>query len=141
MPTILIRQPNEVEFQGVKSYVKKFSLDDREMNRQEFKVLLYDNKLAAFGRLKNHTDGIELCTIGVVEEYRGKQLGNAIVRELLSDIKQDVYLVTVIPAFFTKLGFKEAKEYPIFLQNKRDNFCEHHHPGDCISVLKYSNHK
>ncbi len=136
---IYICRSNLKEFESdIKFYVKRFKLDDKNMAAHQFKVLLYENKFAAFGRLRDNGDAIELCSLGVVEEYRGKKLGNAIVKELLSEIKQDIYLVTVIPAFFTKLGFRETQEYPISLQDKRDNFCEHHHPGNCISVLKYS---
>ena len=138
MSTLIIRQPNEAEFEEVKNHLKKFVLDSSEADKGQFKVLLYNDKLAAFGRLKQRNDGIELCSIGVVEEYRGKKLGETIVKDILATAKTDVYLVTVIPAFFSKLGFNETKEYPASLQNKRENFCEHHHPGDCVSVMKYS---
>jgi len=138
MSTISIRQPNETEFVEVRNHLKKFVLDSSEATKEQFKVLLYDDKLAAFGRLKQRNDGVELCSVGVVEEYRGKKLGEAIVKDILSIVKTDVYLVTVIPNFFKKLGFIETKEYPASLQHKRDNFCEYHHPGDCITVMKYS---
>ncbi len=138
MINIVVRQPNEAEFEDVRSYLKKFVLDSSEATKEQFKVLLYDDKLAAFGRLKQRKDGTELCSIGVVEEYRGKKLGEAIVKDILSTINTDVYLVTVIPNFFKKLGFKETKEYPASLKDKRENFCEYHHPGDCVTVMKCS---
>ncbi|MGP8216141.1 MAG: GNAT family N-acetyltransferase [Bacteroidia bacterium] len=138
MSSIIIRQPNDAEFNSVKSYVKEYWLDDESMSKEQFKILLYEGNLAAFGRLKRHSDGIELCTLGVVEKFRNKNLGTAMVKGLLSGIGQDVYIVTVIPGFFTKLGFKATKEYPGSLQKKCDNCCNNYHVGQTYVVMKYS---
>jgi len=134
---VIIREPNDAELIHIKSFLKEYGLDDSGISKEQFKILLYNNEIAAFGRLKKHNDCIELCSVGVVKEYRGKGLGEAIVKNLLSEVKQDVYLVTVIPGFFNKMGFKEIKEYPISLKYKSENFCEKHHPGDVIAVMKW----
>lgn len=138
MATTLIRQPNAAEFEQVKKYAEKFRLDNENMERNQFKVLLRDNKLAAFGRLKVHKDAIELCTLGVVEEYRGKKLGEVLVSDFVAAAEQDIYLVTVIPFFFSKMGFKETKQYPASLQEKCDNCCSHYHVDETYVVMKHS---
>jgi N-acetylglutamate synthase-like GNAT family acetyltransferase len=138
MSTTIIHQPSESEFEQVKKYARQFNLDDENMERSQFKVLLSDNKLAAFGRLKVHKDAIELCTLGVVEEFRGKKLGEALVRDFINQINQDLYLVTVIPTFFSKMGFKEVKEYPASIKEKTEMCGTKHHVDEVYVVMKHS---
>ncbi|HWY99156.1 MAG TPA: GNAT family N-acetyltransferase [Bacteroidia bacterium] len=136
MATILFRQPNDAEFEEVKRHSEEYQLDNENMSKDQFKIILHEGKLAAFGRLKKHNDAMELSTVGVVKEFRGKKLGEAIVRSFADEARQDLYLVTVIPDFFSKMGFKAVKEYPISLQNKCDNCCQKHHPGEVYVVMK-----
>jgi N-acetylglutamate synthase-like GNAT family acetyltransferase len=138
MIATIIHQPTESEFEQVKKYAKQFNLDDENMERNQFKVLLQDNKLAAFGRLKVHKDAIELCTLGVVEEFRGKKLGETFVRDFIANAKQDIYVVTVIPAFFSKLGFKEVKEYPASIKEKSDRCGNKYHVDESYVAMKHS---
>ncbi|HSY75265.1 MAG TPA: GNAT family N-acetyltransferase [Bacteroidia bacterium] len=137
MSRVIIREPNDAELIHIKSFLKEYGLDDSGISKEQFKILLYDNELAAFGRLKKHDDCIELSSVGVIKEYRSKKLGEAIIKSFLSEAKQDIYLVTVIPGFFSKMGFKEVKEYPASLKYKSENFCEKHHPGDVVTVMKH----
>jgi N-acetylglutamate synthase-like GNAT family acetyltransferase len=138
MNTTIIHQPTESEFEQVKKYARQFDLDDENMEMSQFKVLLANNKLAAFGRMKVHKDGIELCTVGVVEEFRGKKLGQALVRDFIKSTKQDIYLVTVIPDFFNKMGFKEVKEYPASIKEKSEMCGTKHHVDETYVVMKHS---
>ena len=135
---MLIREPNDLEFEEVKKYVEKFWLDNENMTKEQFKVLLSDNELAAFGRLKTHKDAIELCTVGVVEEYRDRKLGKALAHDFIAGAKQDIYLVTVIPTFFSKMGFKEVKEYPDSIREKADRCGNKYHVDETYVVMKYS---
>jgi N-acetylglutamate synthase-like GNAT family acetyltransferase len=138
MSTTIIRQPTESEFERVKKYARQFNLDDENMGIKEFKVLLHDNKLAAFGRLKVHKDATELCTLGVVEEFRGKKLGETFVRDFIANAKQDIYVVTVIPAFFSKMGFKEVKEYPASIKEKTEMCGTKHHVDETYVAMKWT---
>jgi N-acetylglutamate synthase-like GNAT family acetyltransferase len=138
MAAILIREPDGAEFEMVKNYAKEYWLDDEGVDKKQFKVLLYDNKLAAFGRIKEHKDSTELCTIGVVEKYRGKKLGEALVKGFISGIKHDVYLVTVIPSFFHRMGFMETTKYPQSIREKTDRCGTKYHVDESYTVMKYS---
>ena len=140
MGAILFREPTEAELEVVKKYVHEYWLDDEGVDKKQFKILLYEGKLAAFGRIKEHKDSIELCTVGVVEKYRGKRLGEELVKRFLSEIKQEVYLVTVIPSFFNRLGFKEAKKYPASIREKCDRCGNKYHVDESYVVMRYAPH-
>lgn len=137
LSTITFRQPGEMEFAAVKNYVEKFWLDNENMLREQFHVLLNDDKLAAFGRLRDNPDATELCTLGVLEEYRGKKLGADMVKGLLSVARCDIYVVCVIPGFFRKLGFIPVQDFPPSIQKKRDLCTSHYHVGIPYEVMKW----
>jgi len=89
----------------ITAYVKEYVLDDEELLANQFIVAIHNNKLAGFVRLRHHTDGDELCTLGVIEQYRGKGIGKALVEEVKKKSSGALYLVCIIPIFFDKLGF------------------------------------
>ncbi len=138
MAEIVIREPNDKEFEQVKKHVEEFWLDNGNMVKSQFRILLFNNRLAAFGRLRENDDAIELCTLGVIKRYQKRGIGMAIVRALLSSVEKDVYIVTVIPKFFLKLGFDAVKQYPKSLQKKRDLCTTQYHVGEAYEVMKWS---
>jgi N-acetylglutamate synthase-like GNAT family acetyltransferase len=134
---ITTRQPDDKEFEEVKKLVEEFWLDNRNMLKEQFRILLYKGKLAAFGRIRRHMDAIEFCSLGVVKELRGKGFGRAMMQCLLAGIKGDSYLVTVIPDFFSKLGFKEVEQYPDSIKAKANLCSTQYHVGEEYKVMKY----
>lgn len=141
MNEVIVREPDSKEFEEVKKYVKQFWLDDEQMLKEQFKILLQDDKPVAFGRLREKEDATELCTLGVLEEYRGRRLGSAMVKSLVSLAKKDVHVVSVIPGFFRKQGFIPVQEYPASIKKKVELCTEHYHVGVPYQVMKYKNQK
>ena len=74
--------------------------------------------MVGFGRLRKHFDCIELCSLGVVTNYRRQGIGKAIVKELIKKSSDSIHLVCIIPDFFTPFGFKIVEQYPNAIQNK-----------------------
>ncbi len=135
------KQPNAGEFEEVKKWVEDFWLDDESMDSARFRVLVDSNKVIAFGRLRENIDATELCTLGVVKEFRGKGLGRLMVECLLKEAKQDIYVVTVIPAFFSKLGFEFVENYPASMQKKVNLCTTDYHVGEIYRVMKWKKPK
>lgn len=137
MSDIIIRQPNDKEFEQVKVLIDEFWLDNGNMQIEQFRVLLVDNKLTAFGRLRRNGDATELCTLGVVKEMQGKGYGKAMVKALLSEAEGEVYVVCIIPQFFVKSGFKEVEQYPPSIDFKVNLCNTHYHVGIPYKVMKW----
>jgi N-acetylglutamate synthase-like GNAT family acetyltransferase len=121
---ITLKTPTDKEFHQICEYIHEFELDNRDLEKKQFTAAFRDNQLVGFGRLREHTDGIELCSLGVVTPHRRQGIGKAIVAELIKKSPQRIYLVCIIPDFFTPFGFHIVKEYPISVQNKMD-YCIH----------------
>ncbi|MES2593115.1 MAG: GNAT family N-acetyltransferase [Bacteroidota bacterium] len=115
---LTLRTPTENEFIDICEFIRQFELDNRDLKKDQFTVALRDNELVGFGRLREHTDCFELCSLGVVTSYRRKGIGKAVVIELLKKTTTDIFLVCIIPEFFQPLGFHIVKHYPASIQNK-----------------------
>jgi len=120
--TLSFKTPTEKEFQQICHYIHEFELDDRSLNRQQFIAAFRGNELVGFGRLRDHSDCTELCTLGVITQYRRQGIGKAIVAELVRISPSNLFLVCIIPEFFTPFGFAIVNEYPAPLLNKL-NYC------------------
>ena len=118
----MISIPDNADFDFIKAHIKKFELDDRVLKKEEFLVLKKENELFAFGRIRKHKGCDEICSIGVVEKDRRKGYATLLVKELIKTATQPLYLVCIIPEFFTPLGFKVVIHYPAALADKL-NYC------------------
>jgi N-acetylglutamate synthase-like GNAT family acetyltransferase len=134
---IIIKQPDAKEFEQIKQHVKDLWLDDDSLKPEQFSVIADKGKVIAFGRLREHNDSTELCTLGVVKGSQRKGYGTKIVRHLLAQANRDVFLVTVLPGFFAKLDFDFADKYPDSLQKKVEMCGSHYHVGETYKVMKW----
>lgn len=120
--TLSFKTPTEKEFRQICDYIHEFELDDRNLLQHQFIVAFRDNELVGFGRLRTHSDCTELCSLGVVTPYRKQGIGKAITAELVKKSPENLYLVCIIPEFFTPLEFTVTNNYPPALLDKL-NYC------------------
>lgn len=117
------RKPTEIEFSSIVSFIIAYELDNRGLKKEQFLIAVYENILVGFARLREHSDCIELCSIGVVSPYRRKGIGKALVAELIKNVSKNIFLVCIIPDFFIPFGFKIINKFPVSIQEKI-NYCE-----------------
>lgn len=115
---LILRTPDNKEFQQICNYIRDFELDNRDLQPEQFTAAFRNNVLVGFGRLRQHSDCIELCSLGVITPLRRKGIGKAIVSELTKRTSQTLYLVCIIPDFFTPFNFKITDNFPGAVQNK-----------------------
>ena len=138
---MVFKQPDAKEFEQVKQMAEEFWLDNSAMQSEQFRVLSGNGKVIAFGRLKEHTDATELCTMGVAKYFQKKRYGSKMVSHLLSQAKRDVYLVTIIPDFFRKSGFAFVEDYPASVKKKIDMCVKDYHVDEPYFVMKWEKKK
>jgi len=61
--------------------------------------------------------------LGVAKSQRLKGIGSRLVHEIITKSKKPLFVVTVIPEFFQKFGFKEVNNYPEDLSYKLE-YCQ-----------------
>jgi N-acetylglutamate synthase-like GNAT family acetyltransferase len=115
-----ISVPEESSMDTIKRYIEEYCLDDENIEREQFIIAKYNNILVGFGRLKDHGDCAELCTLGVVSEYRGKGIGKQLVEALIKRAHSTLYVVCIIPDFFKKFEFEVVADVPDPIHRKYD---------------------
>lgn len=105
-------------FDQVKQYVDTFRLDNREMKANEFLIALIHDELVGFGRIREYGSCSELCSLGVVVPHSKKGIGTLLAKALILKAQKELYLATVIPAFFKRLHFDKVTCYPEALNDK-----------------------
>lgn len=114
-----LKQPSDKEFAQIRNFIADFELDNRDLKKEQFVVALDTNgEVLGFGRLRLHSDCMELCSLGVVTPHRLKGIGKALVNRLLRNTSNPVYLVCIIPDFFKPFGFEITEKYPASIQDK-----------------------
>lgn len=108
------------DFNQIVNYISDFELDNRALAYREFLIARHQQKLVGFGRIRQHTNCYELCSLGVIEPERNKGVGSALVKALVDLSLRPLYLVCIIPEFFEPLGFKMVGEYPAAIKDKLD---------------------
>lgn len=107
----VIRTKVFVEEQHVPSALE---YDEFEDESQHY-LLLFDKKAVATCRRRYTPKGIKLERFAVLHEYRGKRLGEALVKHVLKEVlpeNKPIYLHAQerVVGFYEKLGFKAYGE-------------------------------
>lgn len=137
----IFKTPDEREFEQIKQLVEELWLDNETMFPEEFRVLSDNGKVIAFGRLREYADVMELCSIGVPVEFQNKKFGTSIVKHLLSRAQRNVYLVTVIPDFFTRFGFERIEKPPAPIERKLQRCNTEFYVGKPYFAMKWEKNK
>ncbi len=121
----MIRPAKPAEMSLIKEKIKEFRLDDEDLVCSQFVVAELSGEVVGFGRIKPYSSVYELGCLGVLEPYRGKGFGKALVRYLINIFPTDeVYVTTDLPSYFEKLGFERLGEGPKELEEKICRVCQ-----------------
>lgn len=118
----LIQLCSAAQFKEVKFFIERYELDNRQLQQQEFLIIQNNSELLGFGRIRDHQCFSELCSLGIVEKHRNKNYGTQLTKALIQKAKQPLYLVCIIPDYFTPLGFSVCEIYPDEIAEKL-NYC------------------
>ena len=114
-----IRQASQVDINLIESYLEDFYLDKEKLSPAQFLIAEVDENLAGFGRIKSYSSFYELSSLGVLEEYRNKGVGEKLIKHLIDTVPADeVWITTRIADYFQKFGFQEVDNPPEELKQK-----------------------
>ncbi len=122
MADIIIRPATADDAAAIKALIRSVRINPMDLDWRRFFVASNaDGELVACGQLKPHNDGtMELASIAVHPDYRGRGLARAIIEQLLSDSLRPLYLTcrSGLEPFYQKFGFRAlaADELPPYFR-------------------------
>jgi N-acetylglutamate synthase-like GNAT family acetyltransferase len=125
---VVLRDASPDDMPFIMEHLEKFLLDDEDIDFRQFIVAVEGRKIVGFGRIRPHREIYELGSIGVLESRRSRGIGKLIIGRIIDSFPtDDVYLVTDIPDYFEKLGFRVTLDAPTELLEKIGRIC----PAKC----------
>jgi len=108
--------------------------DEVATNIRSYILVKDDDTLVGYAALHVHSMRLaEIRSLIVDEAYRGKNIGQNMVKYALKEakslgVKEDVLVLTYLPLFFEKLGFSEIN---------KEMIPEHKIWADCIKCIHF----
>jgi amino-acid N-acetyltransferase len=132
MTEILIRRARKSDLLAIQKLLSTYFLDMEELEPEDFVLAEVDGKITGCSALiKSEFQGInflEIHSIAVHPNFRGKGIGTRLIKYLLTNIDdpaRDLYVRTAVPGFFEKLDFtKIESSEKLFIWEDCKN-CEH----------------
>jgi N-acetylglutamate synthase-like GNAT family acetyltransferase len=118
-----IRRVRPDDFAAVHRLAAALDLDYKGMEKDAVWVAEVDGLIVGIIALKTHPDSRELVSLGVDPGRRSAGLGGTLIEALMAETPGDVYLATIIPAYFERYGFIRTLTTPLGMA-KDPSWCE-----------------
>ncbi|HII02226.1 TPA: GNAT family N-acetyltransferase [Methanosarcinaceae archaeon] len=143
MTSILIRKAEKSDLPAIQRLLSTYFLDIEELKAEDFMLAEGEGKVLGCAALirdgSSEKEFLEIHSIAVHPNFRGKGIGSRLVNHLIStSVGQDaeLYVKTTAPGFFEKLGFVRISDSEKLSLWKDCASCEH--LGKCTQhALKY----
>ncbi len=113
--------------------LESVNLDMDQVHTQQFYLATLNDDIVGLGRILEHDDCAELCSLGVLESQRGLSIGSKLVKALMAKAEgSPLYVVTDIPKYFERFGFQLTEVYPLSIADKLQRCIESY---DCESPV------
>jgi len=132
MTEILIRKAGKSDLLAIQRLLSTYFLDMEELEPEDFVLAEVNGKItgcAALIRAEfNGKEFLEIHSIAVHPNFRGKGIGTRLIEYLLTTVDEkacDLYVRTTAPAFFQKLNFTKIKDSEKLSLWEDCKSCEH----------------
>ena len=138
MIDIALRKADAADMPIIETYINKFLLDNEDLQYEQFIVAEKDGNIVGFGRIKPYEHCFELGCVAVLEDYRNRSTGSAIVSKLIQDFpRDDIWITTDKPDYFRRFGFRPTDDAPYEIVDKIKRVCQsRQHPNAVIMLLR-----
>jgi amino-acid N-acetyltransferase len=104
-----LRRATAADLAAIRALVLRAFLDPTQLRWQQFWVLTHGEEIIACGQLRQFGAVQELGSVVVASSWRRQGIGTAMVRHLVSQATQPLYLDCLggqLREFYAKLGFR-----------------------------------
>ena len=133
---MVVRLAESADYSAILALLQEMELDYPSRDLTVFWVGELAGRIVAIAELKEVGGSYLLSCVGIREDLRGVGLGRVFVSRVLQSVTRDVYLYTVVPGFFQKVGFVEAKSVPARLPLREIYDCANCNPAICRCLVR-----
>ena len=139
-----IRPAQNEDYLRVKKLLEELYLYYADLAFKDFWVAESKGKIVGAVQIEEFKDFLFLGSLGVAADQQNHGIAKALLDKILKNQKKDVYLYTIIPEFFKKLGFKTITpnsqlRTPNFnLPTKSRYECESCHSDQCVTMVRHA---
>lgn len=132
MTEILIRKAGKLDLQAIQRLLSTYFLDMEGLKAEDFVLAEIDGQIRGCAALiKSEFQGkefLEIHSIAVHPNFRGKKIGTRLIKHLLTIIDDstcELYVRTTAPHFFEKLNFVKIESSDKLLLWEDCKNCDH----------------
>lgn len=133
---ILRRASSKSDLSAVKGIIKELDLAYPSLAYNDFWVAEDQQTIIAIAKLEDLGAFSFLSSVGVRGKVQHRGVASALLNGLLTAVKKDVYLYTIIPEFFKKFGFRPAAVHPPNLPAREVFSCHECEPEKCSCLVR-----
>ncbi len=132
-----IRKAKKQDKAPLLKLMKETGLFVPRLRMEDFYVAYRGENLVGLARLKTYKQHRmhEISNVGVKDGWRKCGIGSMIVSSVIDKARYDIYLNTLTPAFYEKLGFKKAEKVPTPMK-KNGSWCKGCEKDKCTTLMK-----
>lgn len=129
------RWAQAADAEGVGRLLESLELMRPATATERFVVAHEGERLVGMAHVERAGEALFVSSVGVDEAFQGRGIGAGLMRHIHSSHEREIYLYTIIPQFFTRLGFT-AVEPPAFLPERKIFGCDACLPRSCVCMVK-----
>lgn len=129
------RRAKEEDKKELLEIIKELDLSYPGQDILSFWVLLDKKNIVSIASLEDFKDFAFISSVGTIPSMQNKGFSKILLSKIMETIKKDIYLYTIIPDFFKKLGFaviEKDRELP----SKKTFLCKECEPDKCACMVK-----
>jgi N-acetylglutamate synthase-like GNAT family acetyltransferase len=131
---LTFRKAEEKDNEQILQLLKALDLYYAKLSLINFWVAEENKKIIAAAQLLEYPDFFFLGSVGVIPEEQGTGIASDLINDLFDNVNKKIYLYTIIPGFFERLGFKITDPIPT-LPSKDQYECASCHSERCACMV------
>lgn len=132
---VKIRKATSSDKEAIDKILIELDINYSAQEYDNFYVAEVNGQVVGTARWNEYDEFFFLSSLGVALNSQNQHIATIMLDKLFNNIKKPVYIYTIIPDFFKKIGFKET--VPILTLPKKNLLeCDDCFPGVCLCMVR-----
>ena len=135
-PSMIFRRSTDTDLSGIEAILRDLDLWCPTVRMKDFWVAEGGGRIVAVARLEEAGSRYFLSALGVIPSFRKQGIASELVERMARETGGEIYLYTIIPGLFERLGFEEVSA-PDQLPRREVFECDRCDPDRCVCMVRH----